>query len=138
MPDVFSYTTEWKHYWLGLIFGFLTYHFSRCQADLFPPLMVYQGKICTAQFMKLFSTSLPYKKTIQSKYESCLVALCGSSALSLSVPQNLLEGSEKNISKRNGSFCIYQNEQNTPYLKIILSTRQMHKYLWVHALEPID
>ena len=44
-------------------------YFSRCQRDLFQPLMVYQGKICTAQFMKLFSTSLPNSKIIQSKYK---------------------------------------------------------------------
>ena len=31
--------------------------------------MVYQGKICTVQFTKLFSTSLPNSKIIQSKYE---------------------------------------------------------------------
>ncbi|MXQ83355.1 hypothetical protein E5288_WYG001441 [Bos mutus] len=37
-----------------------------CQRDLFQPLMVYQGKICTAQFMKLFSTSLPNSKIIQN------------------------------------------------------------------------
>ncbi|XP_040116225.1 HEPACAM family member 2 isoform X2 [Oryx dammah] len=40
-----------------------------CQRDLFQTLMVYQGKICTVQFMKLFSTSLPNSKIIQSKYE---------------------------------------------------------------------
>ena len=44
-------------------------YFSRCQRDLFQLLMVYHGKICTVQFMKLFSTSLPNSKIIQSKYE---------------------------------------------------------------------
>jgi hypothetical protein len=34
--------------------------------------MVYQGKICIVQFTKLFSTSLPKSKTIQSKYEPTL------------------------------------------------------------------
>ncbi|XP_021098527.1 HEPACAM family member 2 isoform X5 [Heterocephalus glaber] len=42
--------------------------FPGCQAGLFPPLMEYQGKIITAQFMKLFSTSLLNTKTIQSEF----------------------------------------------------------------------
>ncbi|XP_070121777.1 HEPACAM family member 2 isoform X6 [Equus przewalskii] len=43
--------------------------FLGCQG-LFQPLIVYQDKICTVQFMKLFSTSLPNSKTIQSEH-SC-------------------------------------------------------------------
>ncbi|XP_010601760.1 HEPACAM family member 2 isoform X4 [Fukomys damarensis] len=42
--------------------------FPGCQAGLFPPLMKYQGEICTAQFMKLFSISLLSSKTIQSEF----------------------------------------------------------------------
>nr|KAF6469545.1 HEPACAM family member 2 [Molossus molossus] len=38
--------------------------FPGCPVGLFQPLMGYQGKICTIQFMKLFSTSLPNSKTI--------------------------------------------------------------------------
>uniref|UniRef100_A0A2I2YI24 HEPACAM family member 2 n=1 Tax=Gorilla gorilla gorilla TaxID=9595 RepID=A0A2I2YI24_GORGO len=41
--------------------------FPGSQAGLFQSLIVYRGKICTVQCMKLFSTSLPSSKTIQSE-----------------------------------------------------------------------
>ncbi|XP_048640588.1 HEPACAM family member 2 isoform X6 [Marmota marmota marmota] len=41
--------------------------FPGCQVGLFQPPMVYQGKICIVQFTKLFSTSLPNSRIIQSE-----------------------------------------------------------------------
>ncbi|XP_020958048.1 HEPACAM family member 2 isoform X2 [Sus scrofa] len=42
--------------------------FPGCQLGPPKPLMVYQGKICTVQFTKLFNISLPNSKTIQSEH----------------------------------------------------------------------
>ncbi|XP_059252833.1 HEPACAM family member 2 isoform X9 [Mustela nigripes] len=42
--------------------------FPGCQVGLFQPLMVYQDRICTVQFMKSFSTSLPNSRTVQSEH----------------------------------------------------------------------
>lgn len=91
--------------------------------------MVYQDKICTVQFMKSFSTSLPNSRTVQSKYE---LAFGDTIVEGLSIQPQLspefIERLRRKIPKQKIVASVHLN--TLPQWKIILGEKiDKHKYL---------
>ena len=102
--------------------------------------MVYQGKICTAQFMKLFSTSLPNSKIIQSKYELAFddATLRGLRIQPLLSPEFTERFRRKNTLKTEIMAPVHVDTLS--HLKIALrnKTGKHTSIFWGQVLGPVD
>ncbi|XP_032730994.1 HEPACAM family member 2 isoform X7 [Lontra canadensis] len=114
--------------------------FPGCQVGLFQPLMVYQDKICTVQFTKSFSTSLPNSTTVQSKYELAFGdAIVEGLSIQPQLSPEFIERLRRKIPKQEIIASVHLN--TLPQWKRILGEKiDKHKYLiglctWARGLD---
>ncbi|XP_022359154.1 HEPACAM family member 2 isoform X1 [Enhydra lutris kenyoni] len=114
--------------------------FPGCQVGLFQPLMVYQDKICTVQFTKSFSTSLPNSMTVQSKYELAFGdAIVEGLSIQPQLSPEFIERLRRKIPKQEIVASVHL--KTLPQWKIILGEKiDKHKYLlgsctWASGLD---